>query len=153
MTELRDKPSDISFESMSPTDFEYLYGLSETTMSRYVEEVWGAWDEVKSRDHFGAALANGEFQSICEGGLRVGALSILKMANHHQIEQLFIEPQHQNRGVGTRVVRQILADAAVDLKPVRLRVLVSNPAKRLYERLGFVVTESTKERHFMECHA
>jgi ribosomal protein S18 acetylase RimI-like enzyme len=35
-------------------------------------------------------------------------------------------------------------------KPLRLRVLGVNPAKRLYERLGFVVTETTNERYYME---
>jgi hypothetical protein len=34
--------------------------------------------------------------------------------------------------------------------PVRLRVLVVNPAKQLYERLGFVVTETTPEFFYME---
>jgi hypothetical protein len=34
--------------------------------------------------------------------------------------------------------------------PIRLRVLAVNPAKALYERLGFVVVEMTPERQFME---
>jgi hypothetical protein len=33
--------------------------------------------------------------------------------------------------------------------PVRLRVLVVNPAKQFYERLGFVVVETTTERYLM----
>ena len=138
---------------MSVEDFDYLYRLSETTMRSYVEAVWGAWDENSSRAHYESTLKNGEFQAICEAGSRVGAISLLNHTSHLQIEQLYVEPQHQNRGVGTAVVHRVLADAAVDSKPVRLRVLVSNPAKQLYERMGFVVTETTKERHYMECYA
>lgn len=137
---------------MSIQDSEYLYRLSEVTMRGYVESVWGFWDDEKSRQHFDAALLNNEFQAICEAEVRVGALSWLKCDTHHQIEQLFIEPQCQNRGIGTAVVQRILKEAAAVSKPVRLRVLVSNPAKKLYERLGFVVTEATHERFFMECH-
>jgi len=34
-----------------------------------------------------------------------------------------------------------------------LRVLVVNPARNLYARLEFVVTETTSEYHFMEWSA
>jgi hypothetical protein len=47
-------------------------------------------------------------------------------------------------------VRQVMAQAAAQERPVRLRVLRVNPAQRLYLRLGFVITDETPERLYME---
>ena len=46
-------------------------------------------------------------------------------------------PEHRNTGIGTVLLKRLLAQAVVAKKPVRLHVLKSNPALRLYERLGF----------------
>jgi ribosomal protein S18 acetylase RimI-like enzyme len=41
--------------------------------------------------------------------------------------------------MGSKLIRSVLAEArAIDL-PLSLSVLKANPARRLYERLGFVV--------------
>jgi ribosomal protein S18 acetylase RimI-like enzyme len=49
-------------------------------------------------------------------------------------------PQHRNRGIGTALIKDLLARAEVEGKSVTLHVFRSNPASRLYERLGFVKT-------------
>jgi ribosomal protein S18 acetylase RimI-like enzyme len=60
---------------------------------------------------------------------------------------------HQNRGIGTEVIRSVIAEAkrttdgAFDLS-----VLKVNPARRLYERLGFGVIEETKHHFRMKFH-
>ncbi len=142
----------LKFQPMSVNDSDYLYDLCEATMRRYTEAVWGHWNDTGTRSFFRDAVAKGEFDSICNNGERIGAVSVQIHPSYHQLEQLYIEPSHQNQGCGTVVVGKILAAAALDFKPVRLRVLKPNPAKRLYERLGFVVTQTTAERYFMECH-
>jgi GNAT superfamily N-acetyltransferase len=60
--------------------------------------------------------------------------------------QLFILPAHQGQGVGRHLVENLIAEAAHAGLPIRLRVLRVNPARLFYEKLGFVVTESTPER-------
>lgn len=50
---------------------------------------------------------------------------------------------YQNQSIGARIIQQIITDAATKQKPVLLYVLKVNPAKRLYERLGFSTVEGT----------
>ncbi len=45
--------------------------------------------------------------------------------------------EHRGSGIGTQLLNELLNRAVVTRKPVRLHVLKSNPALRLYERLGF----------------
>ena len=80
----------------------------------------------------------------------MGAISVVEHPAHIQIEQIYIEPAAQNRGVGTMLIRDLIEHALRRVRPLRLRVLRPNPARLLYLRLGFVVTEETPERYFME---
>jgi ribosomal protein S18 acetylase RimI-like enzyme len=59
-------------------------------------------------------------------------------------------PEFQRDGIGTELVRRMLQRAKELDVPVRLRVLRVNPAKRLYERMGFVVTSEEPERFYMQ---
>lgn len=143
---------EIEYRRMSSHDVDYLYELCESTMRGYVEKVWGQWNEVDLRKFFAQASKAGAFDEILKRQVRVGAIAVEDHASHLQLEQLYIGEPRQNLGIGTAVVRDLLARATSESKPVRLRVLRPNPAKRLYERLGFVVTEETSERYFMEHH-
>jgi ribosomal protein S18 acetylase RimI-like enzyme len=49
----------------------------------------------------------------------------------------------RGRGLGGAIVRSIVEDATRRRSPVRLQVLRPNPARRLYERLGFRVVGET----------
>ena len=46
-------------------------------------------------------------------------------------------PGHRGRGIGTALLRRLLAEAARESRAVSLSVSASNPALRLYERFGF----------------
>jgi ribosomal protein S18 acetylase RimI-like enzyme len=95
-------------------------------------------------------LKNDAFNSIFIGRSRVGAIAVERHDTHIQIEDLYILEEFQNQGIGTSIILDLIAEARQSDKPVRLRVLSSSPAKLLYERLGFVVVQTTPERYFME---
>lgn len=48
-------------------------------------------------------------------------------------------PRYRNRGIGGQCLRDLLADAALAGQGVTAHVAQDNPARRLYERLGFSV--------------
>ena len=57
------------------------------------------------------------------------------------ISRIEIDPDLQNRGIGTAVLRHLLDRARQsNLTAVELDVLAVNRARDLYERLGFHVT-------------
>jgi ribosomal protein S18 acetylase RimI-like enzyme len=59
-------------------------------------------------------------------------------------------PHTQRRGSGTALVGEAMEDAAGRGVPLRLSALVNNPARRLYERLGFRVVAVDYPRVRME---
>ena len=49
--------------------------------------------------------------------------------------------EHRGMGVGTALVRKLLAEAVGIFPAISLSVSPNNPAKRLYEKLGFVTVD------------
>jgi ribosomal protein S18 acetylase RimI-like enzyme len=46
-------------------------------------------------------------------------------------------PEYRNRGIGRQLLDDLLSRAASARKPVGLHVMKTNPARNLYQRLGF----------------
>jgi ribosomal protein S18 acetylase RimI-like enzyme len=137
-------------ELMPPGDFGFLYSLCRSTMESYVVAAWGKWCDEVVRSQLLDGLKADAFSSIFVDQLCVGAIAVEHHVTHIQIEDLYILPEFQNQGVGTAIILDIIKEASQGHKPVRLRVLSSSPARVLYERLGFVIVQTTPERYFME---
>lgn len=60
-----------------------------------------------------------------------------------------IHPDYQNQGIATSIINELIAQGTQERKPVRLQVLKVNPAKELYDRLGFAVMEETLTHYIM----
>ena len=63
------------------------------------------------------------------------------------LTDLYIRREDQNQGIGAAVVGALIAEATRRGIPVKLKVLKPNPARRLYERLGFKLDFET-ETHY-----
>jgi len=73
-----------------------------------------------------------------------------RLPDHWFLAKLYLLPAFQNMGLGSRLLEELITDAAIVRLPLRLSVLDGNPARYFYERHGFVVTSSSPPRHHME---
>lgn len=53
------------------------------------------------------------------------------------LNRIEIDPEFQGRGVGTAIVTDLQRQCAERRVPARLEVFPHNPARHLYQRLGF----------------
>lgn len=98
-----------------------------------------AWDENKQAGSFAEQWNIEDVQIITLGGKSVGWVQASEMASEIFLQQLFVSPECQNRGIGSKVLQALLKDWERTAKPVVLTVLKNNPARHLYERHGFIV--------------
>lgn len=137
------------------TDYDFLWRVASTTMRGYVEAIWGwdeAWQERRYRGNFDAC----SWRVIVVDGQDAGGLQAESRPSDGDLflENVYLLPPFQGRGVGNAVVRSLMADAQAEGVPLTLNVLRSNPdALRLYERLGLRVVGSNEERFFMSTNA
>ena len=131
-------------------DLEFLYRLMRESLGPYVVQTYGPWDEAERRDRF-FRETNLETHEVVElDGEPVGCLCTSSSPDSVRLHRVFLLPAVQGRGIGTGLVCEVLAAARASGRPVRLRVLRVNPARRLYERLGFEVTGESETHYLME---
>jgi ribosomal protein S18 acetylase RimI-like enzyme len=65
------------------------------------------------------------------------------------LAQLFVDAAFQRRGIGTEVMRQLIGEAAHARRAMTLGVVKTNPALRLYQRLGFRITHDDDRKFYM----
>jgi ribosomal protein S18 acetylase RimI-like enzyme len=94
----------------------------------------------QSRSYFNN-YPGAEFQVIVVGGEPAGRLYLHRRPGEVRIMDLALLPPYRGQGIGTRLLRQVLADGQAAGRPVTIHVEKFNPALRLYERLGFRVVE------------
>ncbi len=141
-----------SFRPAVDADYEFLYKLHAASMRAYVEKLWG-WEESWQQEYFSRKFDPLKRKIIQIEGQDAGVLVV-----EHRDQQLYLSliellPEYQGRGVGTAIITDLIYQARQSNQFVTLHVLKSNKAaRRLYERLGFVIAGEDEYRIMMVNH-
>jgi ribosomal protein S18 acetylase RimI-like enzyme len=82
-------------------------------------------------------------------GTDIGWLQSLVKDDALFLGQLFVDKSLRGRGIGTELVKGLIGEAASAGRAVTLGVVKTNPALRLYERLGFRTTHEDERKFYM----
>jgi ribosomal protein S18 acetylase RimI-like enzyme len=83
-------------------------------------------------------------------GEPAGRLYVRRGDREIRIVDIALLPERRGNGIGTSLLRDLLAEADATGKSVTIHVERFNPALRLYERLGFAVAEDKGVYLFLE---
>ena len=134
-----------SLRQATAGDCERLYAIQREAMRPYVEQTWG-WDEDFQRERFRRGFDPGATQVVLSSGREIGFVRAEEKEGAVRLAQVFVIPECRGQGIGTALVRALLARGL----PVKLRVLkVNSDARRLYERLGFRVVDESSTHYQM----
>jgi len=126
----------IELRPAGESDRELLWLIQSTSMRPAVESTWG-WDESFQRSYFDEHYGMAPLQIVRVNGRDAGVICWEAGPDHVFLRNVALLPDFQGRGIGTEVIRAVMAEAADRGVPLRLQVLKTNRAQRLYERLGF----------------
>ena len=141
---------DIVFRRAGPADSDFAYVTKKAAFREYVEKVWG-WNEEEQRELHARRFAEQEFMVIEVDGTPAGIIALARTGECVKVNQLFVRPEHQGKGVGGESMRRIMAEARAAGLPVHLRVLKVNPrAAKFYRRLGFAGSGESETHWEME---
>jgi GNAT superfamily N-acetyltransferase len=129
-------------------DLEDLVELRAVVMRPDLERL-GRYDEHRVRQRLRDGYHPEHTQIIEVDGELAGSITIRPDDDHRWLEHFYLSPHHQGQGLGTAVLGTVLATADADGATVRLNVLQGSPARRLYERHGFVVENEDPVDVFM----
>jgi len=120
---------------------------------RWIIEPFFGWDEAREVEKFASTFIATEVQVIVSDGVDVGWLQTRVEDSEIKLLQIYVMHSMQRRGIGSEVLKRLLAQAAGEGKAVTLGVVKINPALGLYQRLGFRITHEDEYKFFMRLDA
>lgn len=107
-------------------------------MGDYITAIWG-WDEQRQRDSHTRKFSPGRWQIITAGGADIGMIDVEHRPGEIYLSRIEISPDHQGRGIGTRLISALADEARQHGQDLVLDVLaVNRRAQALYQRLGMI---------------
>ncbi len=126
----------IGLRPVTPADSEFCFQLHKAAMGSYITAIWG-WDEQVQRDFHTRAFDPGRWQIITADGAGIGMLDVEYRPGEIYLARIEIDPEHQGRGAGTRLISALIDEARQRGQDLVLDVLTINQrAYDLYRRLG-----------------
>jgi ribosomal protein S18 acetylase RimI-like enzyme len=89
---------------------------------------------------YASQFPNADDKVVWSDGSRVGRLLVDRTGSAIQLVDIALLSTFRGQGLGTRLIEELISEGKSRGVPLRLHVRGSNPAARLYERLGFVAT-------------
>ncbi|MEE4377894.1 MAG: N-acetyltransferase [Candidatus Competibacteraceae bacterium] len=151
--------STIGFRPIQDHDLPFLEALYAST--RQDEMAATGWTEQQiaeflamqfraQHDHYQQHYPKAHFDLILVGDEPVGRLYLDEWDDEFRLIDIALIPAYRNRGLGTRLLRDVLDRSEAAGKAVRIHVEHFNPALRWYQRLGFYKLEDKGVYCFME---
>jgi GNAT superfamily N-acetyltransferase len=137
----------LAFRTAKSKDFAFCQRLYFDESQWLIEKL--GLDEARQVESFARGWAAAEVRIIMVAGCDVGWLQVAPNNDAVFLKQLYLDRRFHNRGVGTGVMQFVIDEAAHAGHAVILGVAKINPARRLYERLGFHVTHEDQHKIYM----
>jgi ribosomal protein S18 acetylase RimI-like enzyme len=130
-----------------PADFDYCATLYFAGIEKTNQELNVSMSALA--DNFRHRWQAAEVRIIIRDGIDIGWLQSSTQDGSLFLAQIFVDPAFQRQGFGTEVMNSLIQEATVAGQDVTLGVVKTNPARRLYERLGFCVTHEDERKLYM----
>jgi ribosomal protein S18 acetylase RimI-like enzyme len=138
--------------------------LFEVYASTRAEEMsLTGWDKAQQRaflllqfaaqqQHYQSRFAEGDHRIIVKDGQPVGRIYIARTDREIRILDIALLPHYRNSGIGTILLKDIMADAESSRRMIRIYVESFNRSLKLFQRLGFSSVETSGLHQLMEWH-
>ncbi|MEC1179522.1 GNAT family N-acetyltransferase [Metasolibacillus meyeri] len=136
----------LKLKTISQEDIPFLFTIYASTRKQEVDK-WGWTEEQQNtfltmqwqaqQASYSQQFPQASQWLILFENNAIGRCIIEDLQQYLHLIDLSILPNYQGKGIGTTVLKRLQQMVTQDEKPLCLKVLRTNPAKQLYERLGF----------------
>ena len=149
----------ITLRPVADSDRDFLLALYGSTREEELRAVpWSADEraaflrqQFDAQDqHYREHYPGATLDVVCEDGLPIGRFYVYRSGSEVRLMDIALAAAACGRGIGSRLLEALLAEAALAGKPVTLHVLPWSRSRGLYERLGFRPVEQRGAYLFME---
>ena len=119
-------------------DVDFILELKELCFKWYIEIIYG-WNINIQREKTIHELDKhiGDMRIIQLDNKDVGVTTFYEEEGTYVVGLIIIHPNYQNKGIATNIIKEYIDTAKNENKRIIIKPYKQNPAKKLYERLGF----------------
>jgi len=110
----------------------------------------GRFDPLRARNRFLSTFSTEATRKIIVNNQLAGFYVLREHTEHLCLEHLYVHPEYQGCGVGSSVMSNILAAAALTGKRIVLGALKGSRANAFYQAHGFVLTDTAEFDNYYE---
>lgn len=137
----------IKYRPALKSDFNFLLGLRIQTMNPHLI---ASSLPVSDEAHLQRIEYQFKHATIIEINKRaIGLLKVHRQANNIELIQIQVAPSYQGKGIGRRILNDLIKEAIESEKSITLSVLKTNQAKNLYLSVGFKIVGETDDSYLM----
>ena len=153
--------SQITLRPVGADDYDFLVAVYGSTRAEEMALVpWTPEQQqafVRSQfaaqqDHYTKTYPTASHDIIMSGDRPVGRLYVARLDQEIRIVDITLLPAERNAGIGSYLIKQLLAEANRSGKITRIFVEEFNPSLRLFERLGFSPSEQHGIHLLLQCN-
>jgi len=138
----------IEYRLATDQDYDFAFNLKKSAEYGPIDAIFG-WDEVVQQQMHAQEWIDGKPMLICIDGIAVGSYKIEVESKHIHFCRFFLLPEHQGKGLGSQVLKQLITLAKEKQLPCKLSLLQGNRVGELYARFGFVIDNSDSQFVYM----
>ena len=130
----------MEFRKCDYSDADYILKLKELCIKWYIEIIYG-WNIEVQREKTIHELQKhkDDMRILIKDGKDIGVTTFYEENNQYVVGLIMIHPEYQGESLGSKIIKEYIDLAKKSNKKIKIKVYKENPAKRLYERLGFKI--------------
>jgi GNAT superfamily N-acetyltransferase len=137
----------ITFRPACAEDLDYCANLYFSGMESIIREL--KLDRAAQAASLRQEWELAQVRVIVLDAVDVGWFQIIPHKDVLFLAQLFVDRPFQGRGIGTEVMNRLIGEGTRAGQAMALAVVKTNPALRLYRRLGFRITHEDDRKFYM----
>ena len=137
----------LSYQPAFPEDVDTIFRFNKELIDRYENIQNIPYDDVLNWVRRKIEKAIHTYTRVYADGVHVGFYRFVANEEKMELDDLYIFPEFQSRGIGTCVIEKCCVETE---KPVMLYVFIRNTgAWKLYQRLGFEIRENIRGSRYI----
>lgn len=129
---------EIRFRKCEYNDLGFILKLKELGMKWYIEKIYG-WDENVQREKTKREIDKfiDKMKIIVIDNKEIGVTNFFEDEGKYHVGLIIVHPDYQGKGLATKIINDYIDIARKEQKEILIKTYKYNPAKKLYEKLGF----------------
>jgi GNAT superfamily N-acetyltransferase len=149
----------VSFRPIADEDLPFLFEVYASTRAEELAPTgWPAEMKVQflqqqftaQHDHYQRHYPDGEWLVLLRESDSVGRLYVEEWASQIRLIDIAILPRFRGLGLGSAILSDLREWASEKSKPLTIHVEKSNPARSLYDRMGFAFLQENGAYDLLE---